>query len=58
MSLTDKYIKMLGLSDDELSEMIDKMPEQQAKEILKIIISVNNAERKESLELKGLAVPK
>lgn len=58
MSLTDKYIKMLGLNDDELSEMIDKMPEQQAKEILKIIISLNNKERKESLELKGIAVPK
>lgn len=58
MSLTDKYIKMLGLNDEELSEMIDKMPEQQTKEILKIIISLSNKERREVLELKGIAVPK
>ena len=49
MGLTDKYIKMLGLNDEELSKMIDKMPEKQAKELLRIMISYSNRQRWESL---------
>lgn len=39
MTLTE-YIKMLGLDGDNLSIMIDEMPEERAKEILKIIITL------------------
>lgn len=40
---------MLGLNDEELSKMIDKMPEKQAKELLRIMISYSNRQRWESL---------
>lgn len=42
VSLTDKYIKMLELNN----ETIEKMSDSRAKEILKIIASVSDKERK------------
>lgn len=35
-----EYIKTLGLDGDNLSQIVDAMPEERAKEILKIIITL------------------
>lgn len=39
MFLTE-YIKILELDGDNFSKMIDEMPEERAKEILKVIITL------------------
>lgn len=39
MNLTE-YIKTLGLDGNNLSKIVDEMPEERAKEVLKIIITL------------------
>lgn len=35
-----EYIKTLGLDGDNLSQIVDDMPEERAKEVLKIIVTL------------------
>lgn len=38
MGITDKFIKMLGATEEETNAIIDKMSEKMAKELLKTMM--------------------
>lgn len=42
--LTD-YLKILGLTGDDATKIIDEMDGERAKEILKVVVAIWNEER-------------
>lgn len=42
MEIPDKYIKMLGASEDELLKMVNEMTDEEINELLVSLISAQN----------------
>lgn len=50
MGITQKYLELLGADDEKVKEMIDKMSEKNAKELLKVIICKMNEDRRKNIK--------
>ena len=51
MKIPDKYIKMLGASEDELLEILNELTDEEIKELLILLISARNKDCKLEIEL-------
>ena len=51
MEIPDKYIKMLGASENELLEMVNGLTDEEINELLVLLISVRNKDCRLEIEL-------